>query len=99
MIKLHRIFKIVIGSENFGCVFLYMRLLLCAQAGLKAVIAPHARIFFRNSVDGGFYPPIESQKTLSAVIRTGEDLEIVTLESEDNYTTGKRIALNPCRYY
>jgi 3-isopropylmalate/(R)-2-methylmalate dehydratase small subunit len=71
-------FQIVIGGKNFGCgssrehapVALHM-------AGVKAVIAQsYARIFYRNSVDGGLIIPFESEENLSAKIRTGDNLEI-----------------------
>jgi 3-isopropylmalate/(R)-2-methylmalate dehydratase small subunit len=71
-------FQIVIGGKNFGCgssrehapVALHM-------AGVKAVIAQsYARIFYRNSVDGGLIIPFESEENLSDSIRTGDSLEI-----------------------
>lgn len=71
-------YTIVIASSNFGCgssrehapVALNM-------AGVKAIVAvSYARIFYRNSVDGGYVTPFESQEDLSAVIKTGDEVEI-----------------------
>jgi len=71
-------FAVVIASANFGCgssrehapVALNM-------AGVKAVVATsYARIFYRNSVDGGYIAPLESEEDLSSVVKTGDDIEI-----------------------
>jgi 3-isopropylmalate/(R)-2-methylmalate dehydratase small subunit len=71
-------YAIVVASSNFGCgssrehapVALNM-------AGVKAVVATsYARIFYRNSVDGGYITPFESKEDLSAVIKTGDEIEI-----------------------
>lgn len=71
-------YTIVIASSNFGCgssrehapVALNM-------AGVKAIVAvSYARIFYRNSVDGGYVIPYESQTDLSAVVQTGDEVEI-----------------------
>ncbi|MEX0822927.1 MAG: 3-isopropylmalate dehydratase, partial [Balneolaceae bacterium] len=50
----------------------------CLQiAGIKAIISPsYARIFYRNSVDGGFLIPYESVEDLSGEVHTGDELEI-----------------------
>lgn len=71
-------FSVVIASANFGCgssrehapVALNM-------AGVKAVVAvSYARIFYRNSVDGGYVTPLESEEDLSAVVKTGDEVEV-----------------------
>src|SRR5690625_1485696 len=46
-------------------------------AGIKAIVSPsYARIFYRNSVDGGFLIPFESFEDLSKEVETGDELEI-----------------------
>ncbi len=71
-------FNIIIGSGNFGCgssrehapFALY-------KAGVKVIVAvSYARIFYRNSVDGGFLIPYESIDDLSKEIKTGDEIEI-----------------------
>ena len=48
---------------------------------MEAIIAPtFARIFYRNSVDGGFVIPYESLKNVSEKIETGDQLEIEAAE-------------------
>jgi 3-isopropylmalate/(R)-2-methylmalate dehydratase small subunit len=48
-----------------------------AEAGCKCVIAEfYARIFFRNSVNGGYLIPLESKHRLVDKIRTGDELEV-----------------------
>ena len=54
-----------------------MRPLAMAEAGCKCVIAEfYARIFFRNSVNGGYLVPLESTERLVEKIRTGDELEV-----------------------
>jgi 3-isopropylmalate/(R)-2-methylmalate dehydratase small subunit len=68
-----------------------------AEAGVKCVIAEfYARIFFRNSVNGGYLIPLESKERLVEQIRTGDELE-VRLDDRVilNKTTGQRHELNP----
>ena len=36
----------------------------------------YSRIFFRNSVNGGYLIPFESKDDLSTKIRTGDEIEI-----------------------
>jgi 3-isopropylmalate/(R)-2-methylmalate dehydratase small subunit len=54
---------------------------------VKCVIAEfYARIFFRNSVNGGYLPPLESVERLVEKVRTGDELEVHMLE---NYVINK----------
>ena len=82
-------YAVIIGGNNFGCgssrehapVALNM-------AGVQAVVAvSYARIFYRNSVDGGFIIPFESDD-LTSEIKTGDEVEINGNELI-NHTTGK----------
>lgn len=71
-------FDIIIGGPNFGCGSSREHAPASLQiAGIKAIIAPgYARIFYRNSVDGGFVIPYESKEDLSGKIHTGDELII-----------------------
>lgn len=71
-------FDIIVGGPNFGCGSSREHAPASLDiAGIQAIIAPtFARIFYRNSVDGGFVVPYESLNDLSKNVRTGDDLEI-----------------------
>ena len=71
-------FSIIIGGTNFGCGSSREHAPFALQkAGIKVVIAEsYARIYFRNSVDGGFLIPFESTAKINDKIKTGDDLEI-----------------------
>ncbi|MCB0732435.1 MAG: 3-isopropylmalate dehydratase [Ignavibacteriae bacterium] len=77
-------FNIIIGGSNFGCGSSREHAPFALEkAGVKAIISEsYARIFYRNSVDGGFLVPLESPKKLNNEIKTGDELEI----NLDNYT-------------
>ena len=68
-------FKIVIGGKNFGCGSSREHASFCMrEAGIEAVIAGfYSRIFFRNSVNGGYLIPFESMENLALVFKTGEE--------------------------
>jgi 3-isopropylmalate/(R)-2-methylmalate dehydratase small subunit len=90
-------FKIVIGGKNFGCGSSREHAPACMEiAGVEAVVAEsYARIFYRNSIDGGFFIPLESKEPLADKIQTGDkltiDLETYTLTNE---TQSKTYSLN-----
>lgn len=91
-------FKIIVGGRNFGCGSSREHApFALREAGVEAVVAlSYARILYRNSVDGGFYPPFESQTDLSTEIKTGDELEINTKTGElKNLTSGKSYKLKP----
>jgi len=71
-------YQIVIGGKNFGSGSSREHApLAMAEAGCKCVIAEfYARIFFRNSVNGGYLIPLESKIRLVDKIRTGDELEV-----------------------
>jgi 3-isopropylmalate/(R)-2-methylmalate dehydratase small subunit len=77
-------FSIIIAGKNFGCGSSREHAPAALQiAGVKAVVAPsYARIFYRNSVDGGFLTPIESLESLVDKFHTGDEVEI-NLEEEN----------------
>jgi len=72
--------KIIIGGKNFGCGSSREHAPACLKiAGIKAVVAEsYARIFYRNSVDGGFFIPFETPERMIEEIRTGDRLAIDT---------------------
>ncbi len=91
-------YQIIIGGKNFGCGSSREHApLALAEAGIKCVIAEfYARIFFRNSVNGGYLVPLESTGRLVEEIRTGDELEVHMLEQYVlNKTTGRRHELHP----
>jgi len=67
-----------VGGPNFGCGSSREHAPASLDiAGVEAIIAPtFARIFYRNSVDGGFVIPYESLENLSKKVETGDKLEI-----------------------
>ena len=71
-------YSIVVGGKNFGCGSSREHAPACMEiAGVRAVIAQsYARIFYRNSVDGGFFIPFECETRLVEDIKTGDDLKI-----------------------
>ncbi|GJL77150.1 MAG: 3-isopropylmalate dehydratase small subunit [Nitrospinaceae bacterium] len=71
-------YAILIGGKNFGCGSSREHAPACLEiAGIHAVVAESfARIFYRNSVDGGFFIPFESEVRLVEEIKTGDRLSI-----------------------
>jgi 3-isopropylmalate/(R)-2-methylmalate dehydratase small subunit len=71
-------YEIIIGGSNFGCGSSREHAPFALQkAGTKVIIAEsYARIFYRNSVDGGFLIPFESEEKLNNKIKTGDELEL-----------------------
>ncbi|HUI29223.1 MAG TPA: 3-isopropylmalate dehydratase [Candidatus Acidoferrales bacterium] len=90
------IFNIIVGGKNFGCGSSREHAPLALQvAGVKAVVAQtYARIFYRNSVDGGFIMPLESVENIFAHFKTGDEIAI-DLEKNiiTDSTSGKSFAL------
>ncbi len=85
-------YNIIVGGKNFGCGSSREHAPACLQiAGIQAVVAEsYARIFYRNSVDGGFLIPFETQSSLTNETKTGDELSIdVEKETFTNKTTGK----------
>lgn len=91
-------YRIIIGGKNFGCGSSREHApLALAEAGVKCVIAEfYARIFYRNSVNGGYLVPIESKQRLVEQIQTGDELEVNLAEgSVLNKTRNQRHELLP----
>ena len=91
-------YTIVVGGKNFGCGSSREHApLALAEAGIKCTIAEfYARIFFRNSVNGGYVVPLESKERLVDKVRTGDELEVHLDEQYVlNRTKGERYELAP----
>jgi 3-isopropylmalate/(R)-2-methylmalate dehydratase small subunit len=91
-------FSIIVASDNFGCGSSREHAPACLEiAGIKAIVSPsYARIFYRNSVDGGFLTPYESVKDLSKEVHTGDELEIDPEQPAlINHTQNKTYELKP----
>jgi 3-isopropylmalate/(R)-2-methylmalate dehydratase small subunit len=91
-------FSIVVAGRNFGCGSSREHApLALAEAGIQAVVAEfYARIFFRNSVNGGYLIPFESIERLIEKIATGDELEIdVGKHTLTNKTRDQTHALQP----
>src|SRR5881398_67389 len=71
-------YKIIIGGKNFGCGSSREHApIALAAAGITAVVAEfYARIFYRNSINGGYLIPFECQARLCEQICTGDNLVI-----------------------
>ena len=91
-------FTIIIGGKNFGSGSSREHApLALAEAGVTCVIAEfYARIFFRNSVNGGYLIPFESEQRLVDQIKTGDQLEVDMAKGTlTNKTQGKTHKLKP----
>jgi len=91
-------FNIIIGGSNFGCGSSREHAPFALEkAGVQLIIAEsYARIFYRNSVDGGFLVPYQSVEKLNDKISTGDELEInLEVNTLVNKTTGSSFDLNP----
>ena len=89
-------YTIIVGGKNFGCGSSREHAPACLKiAGIQAIVAEsYARIFYRNSVDGGFFIPFETPDKLIDKTRTGDKL-IIDVEKETlvNETIDKSYAL------
>ena len=76
--QFHSEYSIIVGGKNFGCGSSREHApLALAEAGVRCVIAEfYARIFFRNSVNGGYLVPLESEGRLIDKVQTGDELEV-----------------------
>src|SRR5580658_4735549 len=84
-------FKIIVAGKNFGCGSSREHApIALAAAGIAAVVAEfYARIFYRNSINGGYLIPLESKQRLVDQICTGDELTIdIPNKLLTNKTTG-----------
>ena len=66
-------------------------------AGIQAVVAEsYARIFFRNTVNGGYLVPFETPSRLCDRIHTGDEVRLEVSEHRlVNLRTGEEYLLKP----
>jgi 3-isopropylmalate/(R)-2-methylmalate dehydratase small subunit len=91
-------YKIIVAGKNFGCGSSREHAPIALDAaGIEAVVAEfYARIFFRNSVNGGYLIPFESALRLCDRVCTGDELRIDVAQSLlKNLTTGEEWRLKP----
>ena len=71
-------YKIIIAGNNFGCGSSREHAPIALHAaGIEAVVATSfARIYYRNSVNGGIILPLESTLDLTDYFKTGDEAEI-----------------------
>src|SRR5687768_14087062 len=96
--EFHSDYRIIIGGKNYGCGSSREHApLALAEAGIQCVIAEfYARIFFRNSVNGGYLLPLESVSGLVDKINTNDELEVHVLDGYVlNKTKGTRHEIKP----
>src|SRR5205823_14560458 len=90
--------KIVLAGKNFGCGSSREHAPIALDAaGIEAVVAEfYARIFFRNSVNGGYLVPFECPDRLCDRVCTGDELHIdVEKAVLRNLTTREEWKLKP----
>jgi len=91
-------YAVIIGGKNFGCGSSREHApLAIREAGVEVVIAEfYARIFFRNSVNGGYLIPFETAERLVEQIATGDEVELeIPSHTLRNLTSGKTHILQP----
>ncbi len=91
-------YTIVVGGKNFGCGSSREHApIALAAAGVVAVVAEfYARIFYRNSVNGGYLIPLESKGRLIDRVCTGDQLAIdIAAGTLTNRTSGESFELLP----
>jgi 3-isopropylmalate/(R)-2-methylmalate dehydratase small subunit len=91
-------YKIIVAGKNFGCGSSREHAPIALDAaGIEAVVAEfYARIFFRNSVNGGYLVPFESTARLCDRVCTGDELSLdVAASTLRNLTTGETYTLKP----
>ena len=91
-------FAAIVAGRNFGCGSSREHApLAIAEAGCRAVVAEsYARIFYRNSINGGYLVPLETPQRLADDIKTGHEIEIDTEAGRlTDLTTGATWRLNP----
>ena len=88
---------IIVAGDNFGCGSSREHAPLALQvAGVNAVVAQtYARIFYRNSVDGGFVMPLESVENIFEHFKTGDEV-VIDLEQNEitNSSSGESFKLH-----
>ena len=94
----HSEYKVLIAGTNFGCGSSREHASICLkEAGIEACVAEfYSRIFFRNSVNGGYLIPFEAETRLIDRVKTGDEIEIrVDQHLLKNLTSGQEYRLKP----
>jgi 3-isopropylmalate/(R)-2-methylmalate dehydratase small subunit len=89
-------YTFIVAGKNFGCGSSREHAPIALDAaGIKVVVAEfYARIFFRNSVNGGYLIPFETAERLCERVCTGDELTLdVAKGTLTNGTTGEVYAL------
>jgi 3-isopropylmalate/(R)-2-methylmalate dehydratase small subunit len=90
--------EIIMGTTNFGCGSSREHApYALMKAGAEVIVAEsYARIFYRNSVDGGFVVPYESKNKLNDKIKTGDEVKVdIENNTITNLTSSETYDLNP----
>jgi 3-isopropylmalate/(R)-2-methylmalate dehydratase small subunit len=91
-------YKFIVAGKNFGCGSSREHAPIALDAaGIEVVIAEfYARIFFRNTVNGGYLIPFETVERLCDRICTGDELRLdVKAGLLHNLTTQEQYQLKP----
>jgi len=91
-------YKIIVGGKNFGCGSSREHAPIALDAaGIEVVVAEfYARIFYRNSVNGGYLIPFECGERLCERVCTGDQLRLdVAAAVLENLTTRETYTLKP----
>jgi len=91
-------FSVIVAGRNFGCGSSREHApLALAEAGCRAVVAEsYARIFYRNSINGGYVLPLETPQRLVGEIHTGNEAELDLAHHRlTNLATGETYDLTP----
>jgi len=92
-------YQIVIAGSNFGCGSSREHAPIALRAaGVEAVVAASfARIYYRNSVNGGIILPLESTLDLTDAFKTGDEVEIDLRGSPvvQSYAKGQAYPIKP----
>ena len=91
-------YAVIIAGRNFGCGSSREHApLAIAEAGCHAVIAEsYARIFYRNSINGGYLVPFETPRRLVDRIATGAEVLLDTeAQTLTDVSAGTTSALAP----
>lgn len=71
-------YTVIVGGRNFGCGSSREHAPLALnEAGCRAVVAESfARIFYRNSINGGYIAPVETPERLVEQFATDDEVEL-----------------------
>ncbi|MHC4982816.1 MAG: LeuD/DmdB family oxidoreductase small subunit [Planctomycetota bacterium] len=91
-------FAVIVAGRNFGCGSSREHApIAIAAAGCMVVVAEsHARLFYRNSINGGHLIPSDSRQRLVGEIKTGDEVEVnCSAGALKNLASGEEYELGP----